>query len=124
MVRAGVSYNAQCHPILYNYHSVYIIFIYLIPFIDVEDPVITGTSPDKIENTDSGRATAMVTFSKPSASDNSGTVDLRCTHTSPFDFPIGVTMVMYTATDPSSNTATTSFSVTVNGKHDQKMCSQ
>ena len=86
----------------------------------MEDPVITGTSSDFIRNTDSGKPTAMVVFPKPSASDNSGTVDFRCSHTSPFDFPIGFTMVMYTATDPSSNTATASFSVTVNGKHHQK----
>ena len=85
---------------------------------DSKNPVINPSLlPDITRNTDTGKATANVEWTSPTASDNSLMVTLTRTHTSPFDFPIGVTMVIYTATDPASNTATTSFRVTVTGKH-------
>ena len=87
---------------------------------DIEDPVIIDTPSNIDQFTDPGKPTANVTWTIPSASDNSGTVSLTSTHTPPFDFPIGTTEVIFTATDPSSNTATTSFWVTIRGKRQQK----
>ena len=78
------------------------------------------TLPDITRDTDSGKATANVIWSNPGATDDSGFVTVTCAPTSPFDFPIGITTVICTATDPSSNTATSSFRVTVSGKCLQK----
>lgn len=83
---------------------------------DNEDPVISGTLSDQNVNTDAGAATATVTWTPPTASDNSGTVTLSSTHNSGDMFPVGVTTVSYTAFDPDVNQVTVSFTVTVSGK--------
>ncbi len=68
-------------------------------------------------NTDSGLATAVVSWTAPTASDYSGgSVTLTSTHNPGGTFSIGTTTVTYTATDPSGNEATASFTVTVTGK--------
>ena len=57
-----------------------------------------------------------MSWTPPIASDNSGTVALlTSTHNPGGVFDIGTTTVTYTATDPYSNEAVASFSITVTG---------
>ncbi|XP_072033081.1 lactadherin-like [Amphiura filiformis] len=80
---------------------------------DDEMPTITGTPSAITTNTDSNSATAAVSWTDPTASDNSGAVTLTSDGTSGSNFPIGTTTVTFTATDPSGNQATDSFTITV-----------
>ena len=62
-----------------------------------------------------GEKYAAVTWSIPTATDNSGT-DLTVTNShSRGNFDIGTYSVVYTAKDPSDNTATLSFTITITG---------
>jgi hypothetical protein len=54
-----------------------------------------------------------VTFPTPTATDDSGTVSVATSPVSGAVFPLGVTPVNVIATDPSGNTASGSFTVTV-----------
>ena len=67
-------------------------------------------------NTDPASATATVTWTPPTATDNSGAVTLTSSHNPGDSFNIGRTAVTYTATDSSSNVATSSFDVIVAGE--------
>ncbi|XP_072033082.1 hyalin-like [Amphiura filiformis] len=82
---------------------------------DTEIPTITDTPSAITTNTDSNSATAAVSWTDPTASDNSGTVTLTSDATSGSNFPIGTNTVTFTATDPSGNQATVSFTITVSG---------
>ena len=66
-------------------------------------------------NADPGLPSAIVTWDTVSVTDNSGSVTLISNFQSGNAFPIGITNVMYTATDLSGNIATISFTVTVEG---------
>ncbi|XP_041480035.1 uncharacterized protein LOC121427594 isoform X5 [Lytechinus variegatus] len=80
---------------------------------DEENPVISECPSDQDVNTDSGNATALVTWTPPTATDNSGTQTLTST-ANPVDyFPIGNTTVKYTSTDASGNTDVCTFYITV-----------
>ncbi|XP_071490409.1 hyalin-like [Diadema antillarum] len=82
--------------------------------IDNEDPVINGCPNDTSVNTGTGNATVTVTWTPPTASDNSGSATLSSTHNPGDDFPIGSTTVTYNASDASSNSVSTcSFVVNV-----------
>jgi hypothetical protein len=88
--------------------------IYGVGGVDITLPVITsplGTTPAAATSV-SG---ANVSYSA-SATDNSGVVSsFGCTPPSGSLFPIGDTLVTCTATDPSGNTATQSFTIHVAG---------
>ncbi len=85
--------------------------------LDNEAPTISGMPSNINANTDSGLATTAVSWTAPTASDNSGgAVTLTSTHNPGDTFSIGTTTVTYTATDPNGNEATASFTVTVTGK--------
>ena len=80
-------------------------------------PIITGVPSSIAQDTDANSNTAAVSWTPPTASDNSGTVaSLTSTHNLGDLFNIGTTTVTYTATDPFSNEAVASFTVTVRGK--------
>ena len=80
-------------------------------------PVITGVASNIVQDADVNSTTAAVSWTPPTASDNSGTVtSLTSTHNPGDVFDIGTTTVTYTATDPYLNEALASFTVTVRGK--------
>ena len=96
----------------------YLNHVFIIHFFrnaDNEDPVLIGLSMNVTQNTDNGLATAVVTWTQPTASDNSASVTLTSNHESGEVFEIGITMVSYTATDPATNMVTESFAITVEG---------
>ena len=80
------------------------------------NPYISGTPEHIDQSTDSNSPTAKVTWTPPTASDNSGVVELSTNHDTGSTFPIGSTTVTYTATDPSLNQVTSSFIITITGK--------
>ena len=85
-------------------------------YIDKETPVI-----DFVENitvdTDHGRPDAVVDWTQPNITDNSGNVTVTISHNSSgVRYPIGRTRVDITAWDASGNVAMTSFWITVEGK--------
>jgi hypothetical protein len=79
---------------------------------DVEKPTITPPSTQRV-NLSTGKSSGVVTYPAPTATDNSGSVTVSCAPTSGSVFPGGTTTVTCTATDPSGNSATASFSVIV-----------
>ena len=82
---------------------------------DTQLPVITCPGSQILSN-NLNVCGATVTYSTPSASDNCSIVSnvLASGQASGTVFPIGTTVVVYRATDPSGNSAACSFSVTVN----------
>ena len=61
-----------------------------------------------------GVSTRVVTWTEPTATDNSGLpVTSTQTHQSGDSFPIGMTTVMYTFSDEAGNQAICSFSVSI-----------
>ena len=70
---------------------------------------------DIVQSTDVGSSTAVVTWSEPTASDNSGSVNLTSSHSSGSTFSIGDTIVTYTAVDLSFNSANATFTITIQG---------
>jgi hypothetical protein len=80
-----------------------------IPAVDDEPPTIT-CPPDVLHFASAGPLTSA-DIGTATASDNSGSVTV--TNDAPSTFPLGVTTVTWTATDPSGNTATCIQSVTV-----------
>ena len=87
----------------------------IIPFIDVQDPIIIDVPENITQNTDDGRATATVHWTQPMVSDNSDYVTLTSSQNSGSSCPIGVTTVRYTATDVAGNVAHAEFIVTIKG---------
>lgn len=83
---------------------------------DVEAPVILNIPADITEILDSSSSTVVVTWTEPSAIDNSGEVTLTSSHASGSAFPVGDTTVTYTAVDGSSNEKTQSFNVRIQGQ--------
>ena len=84
--------------------------------LDKVSPVITGCPGEQIGSTGIGSATAVVSWIPPSATDNSGIQTLTTTHEPGSAFPIGLTTVTYTSTDPSGNTMECTFDVNVRGE--------
>lgn len=79
---------------------------------DNMNPVLNNC-PSDIELTAGATCTAIASWTPPTAQDNCS-VNVTTSHQPGTEFPIGETIVTYTATDPSGNTATCSFTVTVN----------
>eukprot|EP00057_Strongylocentrotus_purpuratus_P028698 XP_011683172.1 PREDICTED: uncharacterized protein LOC578978 isoform X16 [Strongylocentrotus purpuratus] len=85
---------------------------------DTVDPVIVDCPPNLEVTADSSRNGASVTWTAPSATDNSGSVNVVFS-ASPNDFfLIGETTVTYTFTDPTGNDAICSFNVLVSDNTD------
>ena len=84
---------------------------------DVTDPVISSCPFDIVQNTDAGVCSAVVSWTPPLQTDNCSAT-LTSTHNPGDVFAAGVTTVAYTATDPSGNTDTCSFTVTISEDED------
>ncbi|XP_071943766.1 uncharacterized protein [Antedon mediterranea] len=80
---------------------------------DMEAPVISSCPEDMIAFADVGDAYANVSWVEPSAMDNSGSFTFEPDRDINSGFPIGSTIVTYTAIDESGNRATCSFNITV-----------
>ncbi|XP_072013682.1 uncharacterized protein [Amphiura filiformis] len=81
--------------------------------VDRTPPVVRNCPTSFSVTTEPGETAAFVDWPEPSATDNSGTVFTSSTHTPPRIFPPGSTTVTYTFTDPSGNSDTCNFVVTV-----------
>ena len=88
----------------------------IIIIIDNTCPNITGKLEDIVQKTDPGSANALVSWTEPTAHDNSGLVTLRSNYKPGELFPIAVTTVEYMAEDSQFNTACMTFTVTVVGE--------
>lgn len=80
---------------------------------DNQAPAVTCPA-NVTTNTASGQCSAAVSYTTPSANDNCPGASVSCVPASGTTFQKGVTTVTCTATDASNNTASCSFTVTVN----------
>ncbi len=80
---------------------------------DTQPPSITPPANVTVSN-DPDQAGAIVNYPSPTASDNAPGVTTNCTPAAGSFFALGTTTVTCTATDAADNTATASFTVTVN----------
>jgi hypothetical protein len=87
---------------------------FTVTVLDVEDPTITCPADITVSN-DPGQCGALVVYTHPTGADNcSGAVtNLTSGLGSGAFFPVGTTTETYTVTDAAGNTATCSFTVTV-----------
>ncbi|XP_041454248.1 mucin-17-like isoform X7 [Lytechinus variegatus] len=85
---------------------------------DNTDPVITGCPDDITVVVPSGSTSVAITWSEPSATDDSGPVTSESSRSPGDSFDVGMTVVSYTFTDMSGNFAICSFSVTVAAEAD------
>ncbi len=81
---------------------------------DNTNPTMTGCPANITTTTAPNLCGAYVAWTPPSVSDNCPGVSTTATYNSGAFFPVGTTSVLYTATDANGNSATCSFSVTVN----------
>ena len=83
---------------------------------DMEPPTIV--CPANVEqHTDADICTSFVALVPPISHDNSGQVEVVCSHESSA-FPVGVTTVTCIATDPSNNQAECDYNITIVGMSD------
>ena len=81
--------------------------------LDTVSPIILGCPSDTIVPTDSANCALNVNWLAPTASDNCGLAGLSSTHVPGSNFNVGVSTVVYVASDSSGNTDTCSFTITV-----------
>jgi len=81
---------------------------------DTEKPVINGLPANINVSNDAGVCGANVSWTAATATDNCAGATIVSSHTSGQQFPVGTTTVTYTATDAAGNTASATFTVTVN----------
>ena len=87
---------------------------FTVEIIDNENPIITTCPGNITVNTDPLSCDAVVAWAQPTASDNCPGVFMAPVPLGPGStFPLGLTNVLYTATDVSGNTATCAFDVLV-----------
>ncbi|XP_038068280.1 mucin-3A-like isoform X2 [Patiria miniata] len=83
-------------------------------------PVVTSFPPDITITVPFGTTSAMATWDEPTSTDNSGTSTQSASLPSGSTFPLGITPVTYTFTDPSGNTYTQTFTVNVIMQSDEE----
>lgn len=86
---------------------------FVVNVTDNEAPVISSIPASVTQANDAGQCGAVVTWAAPTATDNCA-YTLSSNYNSGDLFPIGTSTVIYIATDPSGNTDTASFTVTIN----------
>lgn len=102
------------HEIEKTYENDYKIWSHFL-FADNEDPALLNCPSDISQPADTGLSDTAVNWTAANATDNSGSVSLSVDMASGTRFPIGTTLVTYTANDGDNNMATCSFNVTVTG---------
>eukprot|EP00054_Salpingoeca_dolichothecata_P025910 m.183153 g.183153 ORF g.183153 m.183153 type:complete len:3304 (+) comp25500_c0_seq1:45-9956(+) len=80
---------------------------------DVMPPIITGCPVSQVLRLSNPSLTHVATWDAPTATDNFDLQSLTSSHSSGSSFPVGTTMVTYTAVDAFGLTATCSFNITV-----------
>lgn len=80
---------------------------------DTSNPVFVNC-PTNITRSANAACKAVVNWTAPTALDNCGSPTITASHSPGSEFNIGTTTVTYTATDVAGNSATCSFTVTVN----------
>ncbi|NDP26352.1 MAG: HYR domain-containing protein, partial [Flavobacterium sp.] len=80
---------------------------------DNEKPVISGMPSDFAVNNDAGNCSKVVTWTAPTATDNCDILTLTSDYVSGAVFPVGTTIVTYTATDIHNNFQIATFKVIV-----------
>ena len=94
-----------------------VLFCILATAVDNIPPVIRECPDDIQVSSTTGANLAFVAWTEPTATDNSGnTPTVRRTHIPNSAFFIGTTVVTYTFSDRSGNSAVCSFDVTVSRK--------
>jgi hypothetical protein len=86
---------------------------FTITVADNQAPIITGCPGTITVNAAAGTCEKSVIWNSPTASDNCPGVTFTTNHVSGETFPVGTTVVTYTATDNSGLTTTCSFNVVV-----------
>ncbi len=82
--------------------------------VDVINPTISSCPDNITVNVDAGLCSANVSWTAPTANDNCTIQSFTSNYSPGASFATGATTVIYTATDTNGNTATCSFTVTVN----------
>ncbi|MBR9833492.1 HYR domain-containing protein [bacterium] len=90
----------------------------MVTVLDTLIPTISGCPANIAVNTDANSCDAMVFWTAPTASDNCMVDSLVSNFTPGSTFPIGVTTVTYISYDPSMNTDTCQFTITVTDNED------
>ena len=83
---------------------------------DTESPTFTYCPNDISATTAADTSSTSVTWTEPTAVDNSGSVFYTKTHAAGDKFAVGTTTIVYYARDPSGNQASCSFDIIVTGK--------
>ncbi|XP_072024954.1 hyalin-like [Amphiura filiformis] len=107
MGQTAVSYTAT------DFFGNTAMYSFIVIVADNELPVWNGMPSDVTQNNDLNQPTAVITWTEPTATDNSGVVSLPSDYQSGDRFAIGVTIVTYTAVDGSANEATAHFIITI-----------
>ncbi|XP_072032242.1 hyalin-like isoform X2 [Amphiura filiformis] len=84
-----------------------------IPIVDSTSPTFTYCPNDITAYAPEGTTSTSVSWTTPEATDDSGTISYTRTHESGAIFTVGATPVLYTAYDPTGNSASCLFTVTV-----------
>ena len=79
---------------------------------DTEIPTITCASDVSVNN-DAGQCSAIITLTAPASGDNCSVASVTNDHSSSNVYPVGTTIVKWTVTDASGNTASCDQTVTV-----------
>lgn len=88
---------------------------FLLFLVDDAGPTISNCPSNIVRDVELGTSFVTVTWTEPTAVDNSGSVSLISRSHAPGDaFPVGSTTVSYLYQDPSGNPATCAFVITVN----------
>jgi hypothetical protein len=80
---------------------------------DVVAPTISNVPSNITVGNDAGSCDAAVTYTMPSVSDNCSGATISSSHPSGTVFPLGTTLVTFTATDAAGNSTNATFEVTV-----------
>ncbi len=81
--------------------------------VDTEPPTVSGCPANMTVETESGACTAVADWRAPTITDQCGDIDVAANPAPGTSLAIGMTTVVYTATDSAGNTATCQFNVTI-----------